>query len=90
MQSQLPFTLLQRLAINKLGSEPSVPLNDTLFYQNHREVHKLRNAVRIITAHVIKKQVKYKALIKRLSTKQDKVTKIQKLVRGHLCRVVNA
>ena len=55
--------------MTKLGDEPSILLNDSLFYQNHKEVNKLRNAVRIITAHIIKRQVKYRALIKRLSAK---------------------
>ena len=50
----------------------------------------MRNAVRIITAHIVKRRVRYGALIKRMSSRQDKLTKIQKLVRGHLCRVKNA
>ena len=35
------------------------------------------------------KRIRYKGLIIRLSSKQDKLVKIQSLVRGHLCRVTN-
>ena len=35
------------------------------------------------------KQIRYRALIARLRTKQDSLVKIQSLVRGHLYRVLN-
>ena len=69
LQSQLPFILLQRLSLYKV--DQFTMLNDLLWYKNHKEVQSMKNAVRIITAHIVKKQVRYGALIKRMSGRQE-------------------
>ena len=78
-QRLLPFTIIERLQWIGGQGNPKYPLRiirDSLFYENLSEVEILRQACRRITGYVISKQIRYRALLKRMTRKLSSVVVI--------------
>ena len=96
-KSILPFTLVERLlktnletlTTNKDAGSKFRVFNDKLFYRNLASVAAQRSSCASITNYIVTKRVRQKALLNRMLTQEAKMLKIQKVVRGHLCRVRN-
>jgi hypothetical protein len=58
-----------------------------LVYENHEQIWKFKNAVRVIESYLFRKKVRRACLLRRCAP--AKMTLIQKIVRGHLERVRN-
>jgi hypothetical protein len=85
----LASTTLESLVQPRQVGLGLVLIESRLFTQNLQEVAALQTACRKITAFVLCKRIRLKALLDRMRSKPATVVRLQAALRGHLCRTKN-